>query len=208
MCIPQGDAGAGGGALAAGLADLRKTRDDVLAEVTDAARRGAALPRALLAAALAARGAAAAASRSPRRARPGPPLAAGCVGAAATAGLHYVNGNEAARRLAGSAGPPASTLYRKAYGAELVRGDEEANALWARVRDHLLRKLDAVAARAACQRRSGAGLAASSTTACPRSAARPRRRPTAASRDARARWRPRRDELGPRELQQGFTLTS
>ncbi|KAK7249960.1 spectrin binding protein [Aureococcus anophagefferens] len=33
MCIPQGDAGAGGGALAAGLADLRKTRDDVLAEL-------------------------------------------------------------------------------------------------------------------------------------------------------------------------------
>ncbi|KAH8075886.1 hypothetical protein JL720_10336 [Aureococcus anophagefferens] len=45
-------------------------------------------------------------------------------------------------KLDGPAGLDA--LYRKAYGAELVRGDEEANALWARVRDHLLRKLDAV----------------------------------------------------------------
>lgn len=178
MCIPQGDAGAGGGALAAGLADLRKTRDDVLAEVrrapsrrvdnaitrlqdaaalllmhaevTDAARKGALLCRArhyggtALAAAAAAAATAALAVAAPALG-PGPPLAAGCVGAAATAGLHYVNGNEAARRLAELDGPAGlDALYRKAYGAELVRGDEEANALWARVRDHLLRKLDAV----------------------------------------------------------------
>ena len=171
MCIPQGDAGAGGGALAAGLADLRKTRDDVLAEVrrapsrrvdnaitrlqdaaalllmhaevTDAARKGALLCRArhyggtALAAAAAAAATAALAVAAPALG-PGPPLAAGCDGAAATAGLHYVNGNEAARRLAELDGPAGlDALYRKAYGAELVRGDEEANALWAVSYTHL-----------------------------------------------------------------------
>ncbi|KAH8066074.1 hypothetical protein JL722_476 [Aureococcus anophagefferens] len=177
MCIPQGDAGAGGGALAAGLADLRKTRDDVLAEVrrapsrrvdnaitrlqdaaalllmhaevTDAARRGrCSAARATTAARPSRRPRPPRRrprSRSPRPRSARPALAAGCVGAAATAGLHYVNGNEAARRLAELDGPAGlDALYRKAYGAELVRGDEEANALWARVRDHLLRKLDAV----------------------------------------------------------------
>ena len=120
------------------------------AEVADAAKRAAFLKRAQLygATGLAATTAGAAALGVALAAPvlgPGPPLGVGLVGAAATAGLHYLNHNATEAALADLNGPGGlDGLYRLKFAEDVVRGDEESAALWVRVKDHLLNKLGAL----------------------------------------------------------------